>query len=172
MPRTSSSNTSSIPKAPCRPPAAVGRRILGRVTTKEVGLFVAAIDQGTTSSRCMIFDHAGTVVSSAQREHQQVFPRPGWVEHDASEIWDRTVEVVEGALSAGGLTASNLAAVGITNQRETTILWDRATGTPVHNAIVWQDTRTAELCDRLGGEEGSDRFRSRTGLPIATYFSG
>ena len=142
------------------------------MTTKEVGLFVAAIDQGTTSSRCMIFDHAGTVVSSAQREHQQVFPRPGWVEHDASEIWDRTVEVVEGALSAGGLTASNLAAVGITNQRETTILWDRATGTPVHNAIVWQDTRTAELCDRLGGEEGSDRFRSRTGLPIATYFSG
>lgn len=135
-------------------------------------MFVAAIDQGTTSSRCMVFDHAGMVVSSAQKEHRQIFPRPGWVEHDASEIWDRTVEVVEGALSAGGLTASDLAAVGITNQRETTVLWDRATGTPVHNAIVWQDTRTAELCEHLGGAEGPDRFRSRTGLPIATYFSG
>lgn len=120
----------------------------------------------------MVFDRAGTVISSAQKEHQQIFPRPGWVEHDASEIWDRTVGVIEDALSAGGLITSDLAAVGITNQRETTVLWDRATGMPVHNAIVWQDTRTAELCGRLGGQDGPDRFRSRTGLPIATYFSG
>jgi len=120
----------------------------------------------------MVFDHAGKVVSSAQKEHRQIFPRPGWVEHDASEIWDRTVEVVQDALSAGGITTADLAAVGITNQRETTVLWDRTTGTPISNAIVWQDTRTAELCERIGGDVGSDRFRARTGLPLATYFSG
>lgn len=142
------------------------------MTEKEAGLFVAAIDQGTTSSRCMVFDHAGTVISSAQKEHRQIFPKPGWVEHDASEIWDRTTEVIQDALASGGLTVSDIAAVGITNQRETTVLWDRATGVPVHNAIVWQDTRTADLCAVLGGQEGADRFRPLTGLPIATYFSG
>ena len=142
------------------------------MTEKEAGLFVAAIDQGTTSSRCMVFDHAGTVISSAQKEHRQIFPKPGWVEHDASEIWDRTTEVIQDALASGGLTVSDIAAVGITNQRETTVLWDRTTGVPVRNAIVWQDTRTADLCAVLGGQEGADRFRPLTGLPIATYFSG
>src|SRR5680860_678977 len=172
MPPTSSSGFSPTRPTPCRSQAPVGPKILGRVMTKEVGLFVAAIDQGTTSSRCMVFDHAGKVVSSAQKEHRQIFLRPGWVEHDASEIWDRTVEVVQDALSAGGITTADLAAVGITNQRETTVLWDRTTGTPISNAIVWQDTRTAELCERIGGDVGSDRFRARTGLPLATYFSG
>lgn len=120
----------------------------------------------------MIFDHAGSVVSSTQREHRQIFPRPGWVEHDPTEIWQRTLEVVEGALDSAGLTDRDLAAVGITNQRETAVVWEKSTGRPVHNAIVWQDTRTADYCSRLGGDQGPDRFRDRTGLPIATYFSG
>jgi glycerol kinase len=134
--------------------------------------FVGALDQGTTSTRFMVFDHDGSVVASDQREHRQIFPQPGWVEHDAVEIWSRATSVVEGALSRAGLTTGDLAAVGLTNQRETTVVWDRATGQPVSNAIVWQDTRTAELCARLGGERGADRFRAKTGLPLATYFSG
>ena len=120
----------------------------------------------------MIFDHDGTVVSVDQLEHRQMFPQPGWVEHDPVEIWSKTTSVIEGALSRAGLRASDLAAVGLTNQRETTVIWDRRTGEPVYNAIVWQDTRTAELCDELAGDEGPDRFRARTGLPLATYFSG
>ncbi len=120
----------------------------------------------------MIFDHAGLVVSSAQREHRQIFPKPGWVEHDPTEIWQRTLEVIEGALESSGLTGRDLAAAGITNQRETAVLWEKSTGRPVHNAIVWQDTRTADYCSRLGADQGADRFRARTGLPIATYFSG
>ncbi|MEO3850390.1 glycerol kinase GlpK [Streptomyces sp. B8F3] len=134
--------------------------------------YVAAIDQGTTSSRCIVFDQNGGIVAVDQREHRQIFPRPGWVEHDATEIWAKTQAVVAGALAKAGLRADELSAVGITNQRETTVLWDRATGKPVHNAIVWQDTRTAALCTELGGDDGQDRFRDRTGLPLASYFSG
>ncbi|GAA3502019.1 glycerol kinase GlpK [Streptomyces prasinosporus] len=134
--------------------------------------FVAAIDQGTTSSRCIVFDRNGAVVAVDQREHRQILPRPGWVEHDATEIWSKVQAVVAGAIAKAGLRADQLSALGITNQRETTVLWDRATGKPVHNAIVWQDTRTASLCDQLGGQDGQDRFRGRTGLPLASYFSG
>lgn len=134
--------------------------------------YVAAIDQGTTSSRCIVFDQRGEIVAVDQREHRQIFPKPGWVEHDATEIWSKVQAVVAGALAKAGLRADQLTALGITNQRETTVLWDRATGRPVHNAIVWQDTRTAGLCTELGGEHGQDRFREATGLPLASYFSG
>ncbi|MGC2241699.1 MAG: FGGY family carbohydrate kinase, partial [Acidimicrobiia bacterium] len=134
--------------------------------------FVGALDQGTTSTRFMIVDDAGSVVSIEQIEHRQIYPRSGWVEHDPDEIWANSVAVIEGALEKSGLSPADLAAVGITNQRETAVVWDRATGTPVANAIVWQDTRTAGLCERLGEGEGPDRFRSKTGLPLATYFAG
>ncbi|WP_431041007.1 glycerol kinase GlpK [Streptomyces sp. P1-3] len=134
--------------------------------------YVAAIDQGTTSSRCIVFDSGGGIVAVDQREHRQIFPQPGWVEHDAREIWSTVQAVVAGALAAAGLRAEQLGALGITNQRETTVLWDRSTGEPVHNAIVWQDTRTSGLCLELGGEHGQDRFRDATGLPLASYFSG
>ncbi|GGO96926.1 glycerol kinase GlpK [Wenjunlia tyrosinilytica] len=134
--------------------------------------FVAAIDQGTTSSRCIIFAADSRTVAVDQREHRQLFPKPGWVEHDATEIWSKTQAVVAGALAKAGIRADQLKALGITNQRETTVLWDRATGKPVHNAIVWQDTRTASLCTQLGGDAGQDRFRDATGLPLASYFSG
>ncbi|MEO3975105.1 glycerol kinase GlpK [Streptomyces sp. CAU 1734] len=133
---------------------------------------VAAIDQGTTSSRCIIFDRSGTIVAADQREHRQIFPRPGWVEHDAAEIWSTVRAVVAGALDRAGVEPGRLSALGITNQRETTVLWDRATGRPVQNAIVWQDTRTTALCEELGGADGQDRFRDATGLPLASYFSG
>nr|WP_308103803.1 glycerol kinase GlpK [Actinocorallia sp. API 0066] len=135
-------------------------------------MYVAAIDQGTTSSRCMVFDETGAVVSDARREFRQIFPRPGWVEHDAAEIWTTVQTCVAEALERAGLTAADLAAVGITNQRETTVVWDAATGEPVHNAIVWQDTRTDRLCRELAGEDGPDRFAATCGLPLATYFSG
>ncbi|MGL5857974.1 MAG: glycerol kinase GlpK [Angustibacter sp.] len=135
--------------------------------------FVAAIDQGTTSTRCLVFDRGGTVVSAAQREHRQLFPRAGWVEHDATEIWSNTQRVADRALADAGLTADDVAAVGITNQRETTVVWDRETGRPVHPAIVWQDTRTQRICDGLGALGGGvERYRDRTGLPLATYFAG
>jgi glycerol kinase len=134
--------------------------------------YVAAIDQGTTSSRCIVFDAGGAIVASAQKEHRQIFPKPGWVEHDPAEIWRNVQEVVEGALARAGIEARDLAGVGITNQRETSVLWDRRTGRPVANAIVWQDTRTDWLVKELGGPTGADRFRSETGLPLATYFSG
>nr|CAR66246.1 putative glycerol kinase [Streptomyces clavuligerus] len=134
--------------------------------------FVAAIDQGTTSSRCIVFDQHGAIVAVDQREHRQIFPRPGWVEHDAAEIWSTVRAVVAGAIDRAGLTADRISALGITNQRETTVLWERATGRPVHHAIVWQDTRTAALCAELGGADGQDRFREATGLPLASYFSG
>jgi len=134
--------------------------------------YVAAIDQGTTSTRCMVFDHAGKVISIDQKEHEQIFPQPGWVEHSPTEIWDRTQEVVKGALEKGSLSTTDLAAVGITNQRETTVVWNKKTGTPVHNAIVWQDTRTDRICDELARDGGQDRFREKVGLPLATYFSG
>jgi glycerol kinase len=131
--------------------------------------YIAAIDQGTTSSRCIVFDQSGSIVSVAQREHRQVFPKPGWVEHDASEIWANVQSVVRDALAHASLSFADIAAFGITNQRETTVVWDRATGEPVHNAIVWQDTRTDALIKQLGDH---DRFRERSGLPPATYFSG
>jgi glycerol kinase len=135
--------------------------------------YVAAIDQGTTSTRCMIFDHSGRVVAVDQLEHQQIFPRAGWVEHDAAEIWGNTRQVCGGALARADLDASSIAAVGITNQRETTVIWDKATGEPIHNAIVWQDTRTQEICDELGAlGGGAERYRAKTGLPLATYFAG
>jgi glycerol kinase len=133
---------------------------------------VGAIDQGTSSTRFMIFDSAGSVVGMAQSEHSQIFPEPGWVEHDPVEIWDKTVTVIEEALGETGVSGSDLAAVGITNQRETAVVWDRSTGAPVANAIVWQDTRTAELCRELAGDQGMGRYRTRTGLPLATYFAG
>ncbi len=133
--------------------------------------YVGAIDQGTTSTRFMIFDHAGRVVASAQREHEQIFPQPGWVEHDPEEIWAKTQVVIRDALAEAGLTATSLAAVGITNQRETAVVWDR-TGTPVANAIVWQDTRTDTIVERMADDHGPDRFRHTTGLPLATYFAG
>jgi glycerol kinase len=132
--------------------------------------YAAAIDQGTTSTRFMVFDHGGQVVSVDQKEHEQIYPKPGWVEHDALEIWERTQEMVKAGL--GKTKASDLAAVGVTNQRETTVVWDRSTGQPVHNAIVWQDTRTDQICNELSADGGQDRFRAKTGLPIATYFSG
>jgi glycerol kinase len=136
-------------------------------------MYVAAIDQGTTSTRCLVVDHDGRVVSSHQLEHQQLFPRAGWVEHDAVEIWENTREVCAGALARADLTARDIQAVGITNQRETTVVWDRTTGEPVHPAIVWQDTRTDAICRRLGDLGGGvDRYRERTGLPLATYFAG
>ncbi|MEU8297726.1 glycerol kinase GlpK [Micromonospora sp. NPDC048909] len=136
------------------------------------GEYVAAIDQGTTSSRCIVFDHAGAIVSVAQREHRQIFPRPGWVEHDAEEIWANVEQVVREALQTAGTEPAGLAAVGITNQRETTVVWDRATGRPVANAIVWQDTRTGPQLRELDQAYGEELFRSRTGLPLATYFAG
>lgn len=133
---------------------------------------VGALDQGTTSTRFMIFDHSGSVVASAQQEHRQIFPQPGWVEHDPAEIVARMWSVISDALSTAGLVGSDLASVGITNQRETAVVWDRATGEPVANAIVWQDTRTDQLVRELGGDAGPDRFRKETGLPLATYFAG
>ncbi len=134
--------------------------------------YVAAIDQGTTSSRCIVFDVKGDIVAVEQKEHRQIFPRPGWVEHDAEEIWANVSEVIAGALATLSIQPSDLAAVGITNQRETTLLWDKASGRPIHNAIVWQDTRTDRLVRELGGGVGQDRFRELCGLPLATYFSG
>jgi len=132
--------------------------------------YAAAIDQGTTSTRFMVFDHSGQVVSVDQKEHEQIYPKPGWVEHDPLEIWQRTQEVVSAGLEKVG--AGDIAAVGVTNQRETTVVWDRTTGKPVYNAIVWQDTRTDKIIDELGRDGGQDRFRAKTGLPLATYFSG
>ncbi|GAA1796920.1 glycerol kinase GlpK [Planosporangium flavigriseum] len=132
--------------------------------------YIAAIDQGTTSTRCIIFDSDAEIVSVDQREHRQLYPKPGWVEHDAAEIWHNTEAVVRGALDHAGLSRADLAAVGITNQRETTLLWDATTGEPLHNAIVWQDTRTDRLIAKLG-QGDVDRFREKSGLPLATYFS-
>jgi glycerol kinase len=134
--------------------------------------YVAAIDQGTTSTRFMIFDHGGNVIAMDQKEHQQIYPKPGWVEHDALEIWQRTQEVIDRALKKGNINATDILAIGITNQRETTVIWDKNTGKPIYNAIVWQDTRTTSIINELSKEAGQDRFRAQTGLPLATYFSG
>jgi glycerol kinase len=136
--------------------------------------YVASLDQGTTSTRCILFDHRGHPVASDQMEHRQVFPRAGWVEHNPAEIWQNTRRVMAGALAKADVTSDSVVALGITNQRETTVVWDRSTGRPVHNAVVWQDTRTADLCATLGEQspDGADRFRATTGLPLATYFAG
>ncbi len=134
--------------------------------------YSAAVDQGTTSTRFMIFDHEGKVVGIDQKEHEQIYPKPGWVEHDPLEIWERTQEVIKGGLEKSGVSAQDIAAVGITNQRETAVVWEKATGKPVYNAIVWQDTRTDTICNELAKNGGQDRFRSKVGLPLATYFSG
>ena len=134
--------------------------------------YVAAIDQGTTSTRCMIFNHAGESVAVHQMEHEQIYPKPGWVEHDPMEIWARTQDVVKEAIRKAGATADDIAAVGITNQRETTVVWDKNTGKPYYNAIVWQDTRTDKIVNEFAKNGGQDRFRPKVGLPLATYFSG
>ncbi len=134
--------------------------------------YVLAIDQGTTSSRAILFDHSGKIHSTGQLEHEQIFPKAGWVEHNPEEIWTNVREVVALALSRGNVTAADVAAVGITNQRETAVVWNRTTGKPVYNAIVWQDTRTQKIVDALGGEDGPDKYKAKVGLPLATYFSG
>ena len=134
--------------------------------------YILAIDQGTTSSRAIIVNHEGRIVASGQKEHEQIFPRAGWVEHNAIEIWDAVREVVGEALAKASLNKDNIQAVGVTNQRETTLVWNKETGQPVYNAIVWQDTRTAKIVEELGGAEGQDKYKARVGLPLATYFSG
>ncbi len=134
--------------------------------------YIGAVDQGTTSTRFMIFDHTGRVVASHQLEHRQIYPQAGWVEHDPIEIWARTQEVIRGALEKGEINPEDLVAIGVTNQRETTVVWDKHTGKPYANALVWQDTRTAKLCSELALDGGQDRFRAKVGLPLATYFSG
>src|SRR5437868_3500866 len=133
--------------------------------------YIAAIDQGTTSTRCIVFDRCARMVAIAQKEHEQIYPQPGWVEHDPNEIWRRTQEVIAEAMQRGGLRPSDLAAIGITNQRETTVLWNRKTGKPVTNALVWQDTRVADYVAEFARAGGQDRFRAKTGLPLSTYFS-
>ena len=134
--------------------------------------YIAAIDQGTTSTRCILFDHAGNIAAAEQEEHRQIYPQPGWVEHDALEIWERAQQVIRGALAKAEAIAADVAAIGITNQRETTLVWEKATGRPICNAIVWQDTRTDVICNKLAEAGGQDRLRDKTGLPLATYFSG
>jgi len=134
--------------------------------------YVGAIDQGTTSTRFIVFDRSGRVVTIARREHEQIYPKPGWVEHNVEEIWQRTRDVIAEAMARGGLRPGDLAAIGITNQRETTVVWNRNTGKPVANALVWQDTRVADYVSELAKAGGQDRFRGKTGLPLSTYFSG
>ena len=135
-------------------------------------MYILAIDQGTTSTRAIVFDHGGQIISTGQQEHEQIFPKSGWVEHDPKEIWRNTRKVVGEALVGAEINRHQLAAVGITNQRETAVVWDKNTGEPVYNAIVWQDTRTAKICDELAGDEGAEKYKERVGLPLATYFSG
>jgi glycerol kinase len=137
-----------------------------------MSVYLGAIDQGTTSTRFIVFDRAGRIVAVAQKEHEQIYPKPGWVEHDPEEIWRRTQEVINDAMQQRGLRPKDLAAIGITNQRETTVLWNRKTGRAVYNAIVWQDTRVEDYVAELSRDGGQDRFRQQTGLPLATYFSG
>ncbi|HEX2965096.1 MAG TPA: glycerol kinase GlpK [Syntrophorhabdaceae bacterium] len=134
--------------------------------------YIIAIDQGTTSSRCIIFDRKGNVVTFGQKEHRQICPRPGWVEHDPIEIWTHTLEVIQEAFGKANISLKDIAAAGVTNQRETTVVWEKSTGNPIYNAIVWQDTRTDGICRELAKEGGQDRLRNKTGLPLATYFSG
>ena len=134
--------------------------------------YIGAIDQGTTSSRFIVFDRGGRVISVSQKEHEQIYPNPGWVEHNPDEVWQRTREVIAGAMASGNLKPQDLAAIGITNQRETTVVWNRKTGKALANALVWQDTRVADYVSELAKSGGQDRFRAKTGLPLTTYFSG
>jgi glycerol kinase len=134
--------------------------------------YIGAVDQGTTSTRFIVFDRSGRVISSAQREHRQIYPQPGWVEHDPEEIWHQTQGVIQDAMEASRLHPQELAGIGITNQRETTVVWQRKTGTPIHNAIVWQDTRVAPEVAEFAANHGQQRYQSKTGLPLSTYFSG
>ncbi|MCJ7694122.1 MAG: glycerol kinase GlpK [Anaerolineaceae bacterium] len=134
--------------------------------------YIASIDQGTTSTRCILFNHQGVIVSSHQLEHEQIYPQPGWVDHDPKEIWTRCQEVIKGAMHDANATAKDIAAIGITNQRETTIVWDKESGEVYYNAIVWQDTRTDKIITQLSETVGQNRFQERVGLPLATYFSG
>ena len=133
--------------------------------------YIGAIDQGTSSTRFILFDHSGAAISSAQKEHRQIYPQPGWVEHDPLEIWHNTRSVIAEALIRADISPRSLHAIGITNQRETTLIWDRATGQPLHPALVWQDTRVDLLVAAYAREGGQDRFREQTGLPLASYFS-
>jgi glycerol kinase len=133
--------------------------------------YIGAIDQGTTSSRFIVFDRSGRIVSIAQKEHAQIFSKPGWVEHDPAEIWRRVGEVIQEAMESKGLRPSDLSGIGITNQRETTLVWNKMTGKAVYNAIVWQDTRVANTVEKFASNGGQDRYRARTGLPMSTYFS-
>jgi glycerol kinase len=135
-------------------------------------MYIAAIDQGTTSTRFILFDQQGKIIAVDQKEHKQIYPQPGWVEHDPLEIWQNTQEVISSVLINSGIRSAEVAALGITNQRETTVIWEKDSGKPVHPAIVWQDTRTDKICSQFAQEGGQDRFRSKTGLPLATYFSG
>src|ERR1041384_388572 len=134
--------------------------------------YILSFDQGTTSSRAIIFDQAGSIISIAQKEFTQLYPQPGWVEHDAGEIWGTQLAVAVEAVSKAGLKATDIAAIGITNQRETTVVWDRETGTPIHHAIVWQDRRTAAACDRLKARGLTPLIKRKTGLVVDAYFSG
>jgi glycerol kinase len=134
--------------------------------------YIGALDLGTTSNRFILFDHQGQIAAVDQVEHEQIFPKPGWVEHDPLEIWENTRRVIKGAMGKVGVSGKDIVAIGITNQRETTVVWDKKTGKPYSNAIVWQCTRTDEICHALEKEGGQDRFRKTTGLPIATYFAG
>ncbi len=134
--------------------------------------FILSIDQGTTSTRCVLFRKNGQIVAISQKEHQQYYPKPGWVEHDATEIWENTVELIYSVLAKANASGNDLAAIGITNQRETTLLWEKSTGKPLAHALVWQDTRTDELISALAKDGGMDRFRAKVGLPLSTYFSG
>lgn len=134
--------------------------------------YIAALDQGTTSTRCIIFNQSGEIISRAQKEHQQLYPQPGWVEHDPQEIWMNSIFVIDKCLKKSNLKPSDLKGIGLTNQRETTVVWSRITGQPVCNAIVWQDTRTDQICKNLASDGGQDRFRSKVGLPLSTYFAG
>lgn len=137
-----------------------------------MGDFIAAIDQGTTSTRFIVFDRQGNIVALDQKEHKQFYPAPGWVEHDPMEIWNNTREVIQNSMRISGLRVEDIAALGITNQRETTVIWNKSTGFPVSNAIVWQDTRTADICNQLDQSGKKEIFENKTGLPLATYFSG
>jgi glycerol kinase len=134
--------------------------------------YIVSIDQGTTSPRCILFDHGGNIYAVDQKEHEQLYPKPGWVEHNALEIWECTKEVIQGAIKNANAKSEDVVSIGITNQRETAVVWEKATGMPVYNAIVWQDTRTDTICNKLAQKGGQDRFRPKTGLPLATYFSG
>lgn len=134
--------------------------------------YIAALDQGTTSTRFMIFNHDGKIVANAQQEYQPIYPKPGWVEHNPLEIWQSTIEVINEALRKNKIKVNDIIAVGVTNQRETTVLWDKDTGKPVYNAIVWQDTRTDAICNKLAMIGDLNRLRDKVRLPLATYFSG